>query len=228
MLIMVDPRPSPSLANLLKIWGVETHDDIILDGYGRSLFGDPSVPVVVMYEDHAITAPLGQKMTFFPMARSLVPMTGVRESIEVLKLLETSSGSWGEMDLETLLSGKSVKYDEETDIKGPVIIAVTVALKQKEQTPEGKTKEKRVLVVIGDSDFVMNKHLQQGNPDFFMNSVNWLVEDEELISIRPRDQEQATIQPLSGRQLRFVMYTSIFAIPLVLLIVGGVVWWKRR
>jgi len=223
-IIMVDPRPSPSLSNLLKRWGVETHDDIVMAGYGRHLFTDPSVPFIDMYGDHAITTPLGRRMTFFPMTRSLAIATGLREGIEVLKLLETASDIWGEMDLETF----SVKYDEGTDIKGPVTIAVTVALKQKGQTLEEKTKEKRVLVVIGDSDFVMDKHLRQSNPDFFMNSMNWLVEDEELISIRPRDQEQAIIQPLSSRQLRFVMYSSILAIPLILLVIGGIVWWKRR
>ena len=85
-----------------------------------------------------------------------------------------------------------------------------------------------MLVAIGDSDFVANRWLQAGNPDLFMNTVNWLAEDEELISIRPKDQEQATIQRLSGRQMWFVTISTIFAIPLILLIIGGVVWWKRR
>jgi ABC-type uncharacterized transport system involved in gliding motility auxiliary subunit len=116
-------------------------------------------------------------------------------------------------------------------------MAVAVAVKEKAeeppapvpgQQPEQETKEKRVLVAIGDSDFVANRNLQQGNPDLFMNSLNWLTEEEELISIRPKDQGQATVRSLSGRQLRLVTYSSIFAIPLILLIIGGVVWWKRR
>jgi ABC-type uncharacterized transport system involved in gliding motility auxiliary subunit len=83
-------------------------------------------------------------------------------------------------------------------------------------------------VAVGDSDFVANKYMDQANPDLFMNSVNWLTEEEELISIRPKDQEQVQVQRLTGRQLRLVRYTSIFAIPLLLLIAGIGVWWKRR
>jgi ABC-type uncharacterized transport system involved in gliding motility auxiliary subunit len=117
-------------------------------------------------------------------------------------------------------------------------MAVAVALKEKSEDepppmpgqppPETPAEEKRMLVAVGDSDFVANKYMGQANPDLFMNSVNWLTEEEELISIRPKDQEQAQVQRLTGRQLRLVRYTSIFAVPLLLLIAGIGVWWKRR
>jgi ABC-type uncharacterized transport system involved in gliding motility auxiliary subunit len=81
---------------------------------------------------------------------------------------------------------------------------------------------------MGDSDFLTNKYIQPGNLDLFMNSVNWLAEEEELISIRPKDQEQAQVQRLTGRQLRLVTYSSIFVVPILLLIAGGIVWWRRR
>ena len=236
-IIMMDPEPSPSLSNLLEKWGVEVHDDIILDGFGNTMFGDPRFPVTVKYGYHDITGPIAGIMTFFPVARSLAPAIELREDLEVAKLVETSNDSWGELDTETLLLGQQVKFDEGVDLKGPMSMAVAVVLKEKAdeqpppvpgQPPEEETREKRVLVAIGDSDFVTNKYLQQGNPDLFMNSVNWLLAEEELISIRPRDQEQATVQKLSGRQLRLVTYSSIFAVPLLLLIAGGLVWWKRR
>jgi len=75
----------------------------------------------------------------------------------------------------------------------------------------------------------MNKYLQQGNPDLFMNSLNWLTEDEGLISIRPKSMnEQTQIERLSGQEIRLVSYASIFTIPLILILIGVRIWWKRR
>ena len=50
------------------------------------------------------------------------------------------------------------------------------------EAPEGR------LVVVGDSDFIGNNLALAplGNADLFLNMVNWLTEDEDLIAIRPR------------------------------------------
>lgn len=221
-IIMVDPSPSPSLSNILNRWGVDIHEDIVLDGFGQTMFGDPSVPVTIKYEYHLITNPISRMMTFFPMARSISAKKDKSENLEVVELVKTSNDSWGETDLESLLSRRRVERNEGQDHIGPVSIAVAV-------TQKSKDKERRVLVAFGDSDFVSNNYLEQGNPNLFMNSLNWLAEDEELISIRPKDTEQmAMVQKLTGRELRFVTLVSIFAVPIILLIIGGRVWWKRR
>ena len=237
-IIMVDPSPSASLAGLLERWDVQVHDDIILDRFSQSLFQDPTIPATMRYEDHAITNPIARVMTFFPVARSLAPAADLREGLEIVQLVRASNTSWGEVDIEALRSEQRAKYDEGRDFKGPMCMAVAVVMKEKskdktpaepDQPAEEIIDEKRVLVAVGDSNFVTNKHMGAANPDLFMNAVNWLAEEEELISIRPsKDLEQPRIPRLTGRQLRFVTYTSVYAIPILLLIVGGVVWWRRR
>jgi ABC-type uncharacterized transport system involved in gliding motility auxiliary subunit len=232
-IIMVDPTPWPSLADLLKKWGIQVNDDIILDALAKTYLGDPSIPVTIKYGYHIITAPLTRIMTFFPMARSLTPDIGSRADVDVTKLVETSDDSWGETDIKSLLSESRAKYDEGVDNKGPVstALAVTLKVKTQEKSPDTSgqtTGEKRILVAIGDSDFVTNKYFQQGNPDLFMNSLNWLSEEEQLISIRPKSQDEAKVKSLTGGQLRLVTYFSIFAVPLILILAGGIVWWKRK
>ncbi len=55
-----------------------------------------------------------------------------------------------------------------------------------------RRSRKRRIVVFGDSDFVTNGYLGiPGNRDLFLNSVNWLAQQENLISIRPRDPERS-------------------------------------
>lgn len=227
-IIMTDPTPSTSLENIITKWGVEVHNDIILDAYGQSILNDPRIPVSINYPSHVITAPLGRIITFFPIARSLAIKKDLPKNLKVEELVKTSPDSYGETDVETLMSQHTSKPDEVKDYKGPLTLAVAVTSKQK-VNKEKEEKEKRMLVIFGDSDFVVNAYMKQGNPDLFMNSLNWLTEEQELISIRPKNEEQsAQIDKLSGQQLRFVSYASIFTIPILLLIIGGWVWWKRR
>jgi ABC-type uncharacterized transport system involved in gliding motility auxiliary subunit len=229
-IIMADPTPSPSLENIITKWGVEVHNDIILDAFGQSILNDPRIPVSVNYPPHDITAPLGRIITFFPIARSLAPKKDLPKNLKVEELVKTSPDSYGEVDIETLMSQHRSNPDEVKDYKGPLTLAVAVTSKQKvkkEKTEE--EKENRMLIVFGDSDFVANLGMKQGNPDLFMNSLNWLTEDQGLISIRPKNEEKiAQIDQLSGKQIRFVSYASIFTIPILLLMIGGWVWWKRR
>jgi ABC-type uncharacterized transport system involved in gliding motility auxiliary subunit len=66
-----------------------------------------------------------------------------------------------------------------------------------------------------------------GNPDLVMNMINWLTSDEDLISIRPREQDNRPLT-LSAAQMRMLMLSSLILIPGMILAAGVSVWWKRR
>jgi ABC-type uncharacterized transport system involved in gliding motility auxiliary subunit len=57
--------------------------------------------------------------------------------------------------------------------------------------------------------------------------VNWIAEDEDLISIRPREPEDRRIF-LNAQQQKNVAYLSLLFIPLAVLVAGISVWWGRR
>lgn len=105
----------------------------------------------------------------------------------------------------------------------------------KEPTAEPGTKEKSEtrktkarIVVTGSSQFASNKFFKlQGNGDLFMNSVSWLAEDENLISIRPKS---ARSQPLvlTARDSLLVLIIPIVLIPLAWVVAGLIVYLYRR
>jgi ABC-type uncharacterized transport system involved in gliding motility auxiliary subunit len=98
-------------------------------------------------------------------------------------------------------------------------VAVTGSLKG------GKSSR---IVAIGDSDFVNNKFVTTlFNRDFFLNCVNWLVEEEELISIRPKEAGESQLF-LTQAQTTFVFYFCTILLPGTVLLVGIALWWKRR
>ena len=59
------------------------------------------------------------------------------------------------------------------------------------------------VAVFGDSDFASNGYIGlQGNSDLALNAINWLAEQENLISIRPRAPEDRRITLTADQQFR--------------------------
>ena len=92
---------------------------------------------------------------------------------------------------------------------------------------ETDEKESRV-VVVGSSRFARNYALGRGgNLDLFLNMMNWLSSDEDLISIRPKDPENTPLD-LSQAQVSRLFWINVIGLPLVIVIFGVRVWWMRR
>ena len=226
LMVLLEPHPAAGLSGLLTSYGLQVGQDLVLDasGVGR-LFGmGPAVPLVSSYEDHAITEGF-DLMTFFPTARSVTPSPLPPAGLTVQPLARTSPNSWGETQLGT----ETARLDPETDLQGPVTVAAAVETGQG-TAPADTAGEKPAarLVVFGDSDFASNAYFStSGNGDLFLNAVNWLAQEEDLISIRPRDTEDRRVT-LTPRQSRMIFFISVILMPLAALIAGAAVWIRRR
>lgn len=96
------------------------------------------------------------------------------------------------------------------------------------EKPEEKPKSNGRLAVFGDSDFVTNRYYYlSGNGNFFLNTVNWLTEESDLISIQPKTSFPKTIQ-LTPSQGRMILWVSLIILPLAVLVTGVTVWMRRR
>ena len=83
-------------------------------------------------------------------------------------------------------------------------------------------------MVIGDSDFATNVNAQEvRNGDLFLNSVNWLAEEESLISIRPKSPTQRRVD-MNASQQNMLFFLTIVLMPAAAICSGVYVWWKRR
>jgi len=225
VLAMVDPSPSASLAPFLKDWQVTPENDIVLDvsGAGRLLGAGPSIPLVLQYESQVITSRMKGQMTFFPYARSFSTAGETASGFTVEPLFKSNENSWGETDLKN----QNASFDEKSDLKGPLTLAVAVS-KEVQPASEGKPALKARLVVVGDSDFAGIPYFQsQGNGNLFMNMVSWLAQDEDLISIRPKDPVDRKIV-LSESQSRMLQLFSLVFLPGAVLVLGIAVWTRRR
>jgi ABC-type uncharacterized transport system involved in gliding motility auxiliary subunit len=106
--------------------------------------------------------------------------------------------------------------------KGPLTLAAAGTYKTGKENSEGR------FVVVGSSSWAANRFINfNGNNDLALNAINWLASDEDLISIRPKQQEDRHVT-MTHAQLNLVRITSQFVLPLVVVVAGFGVWWKRR
>jgi ABC-type uncharacterized transport system involved in gliding motility auxiliary subunit len=242
VLVLLDPvlkadQPQPAgLQDLLKDWGIEAGNDIVLDvsGMGRLIGTDESVPVAAPpYPPHPITEKFNL-LTAYPLARSMSPIEGGVNGRTAQKIVETSKSSWAETNLKSLTGGQPAKLDE-GDKPGPVALASAVSAPAPTPAPKDARKDgdnakpaETRLVAFGDSDFASNGALGvSGNRDLFLNTVNWLAQQENLISIRPRDPEDRRIT-LTADQERRIFYLTVLIVPGLILLAGVQTWWRRR
>jgi ABC-type uncharacterized transport system involved in gliding motility auxiliary subunit len=121
------------------------------------------------------------------------------------------------------LNSAEIRIDPKTDKKGPLTLAAAGTY----NSSGDKSKEGR-FVVVGSSNWVDNNILRfNGNRDLFLNMMNWLSSDEDLISIRPKEPEDRRLN-LSGRQMSVLFYSSMVFLPLIVVASGFAVWWRRR
>jgi len=240
LLVMLDPpepggKQFPLLQALLGEWSVETGNNVVIDvsGVGQLFGGDASVPVAASYPRHAITEGFAL-LTAFPLARSVAPAASPAEGKTAQPIVETSPKSWAETDLRP--SGEVELNEDKGDKPGPVTIAVAVsapaaeAPKPEASTPADDTapKPESRLVAFGDSDFAANFALGiQGNSDLFMNTINWLAQQEGLIAIRPREPSDRRLT-LTESNVRSLRWMALLIVPAVVFGAGLFTWWRRR
>ena len=211
------PADSPELLAALTDWGITVNKDLVLDlsGIGQTLFGaGPEIPVIFQYESQAIVRPMQRVPTALPLPRSLDIKSGSKGTAE--KMISTTEDSLAITEISP-----SGAIDPKKGKKGPFTLAAA-------STGTGSTKGR--LVVFGTAQWAQNRFTNSnslGNRDLFVNSINWLSSDEDLISIRPKETQNQTLNMTGQRQV-MMFWLSVVFFPLAVVAMGLGTWWKRR
>ncbi|MGR3318429.1 MAG: hypothetical protein ACUZ8O_08100, partial [Candidatus Anammoxibacter sp.] len=90
------------------------------------------------------------------------------------------------------------------------------------------TLEGTRIVVFTDVDFVANEFIRKpGNQDLVRNSINWLAMKETQLGIAGKPPEYR-VASFSPGQMKIIFWLSLGGLPIVTIITGGIVWWRRR
>ncbi len=228
MLYLLENQVPAGQKRFFKQLGLEIMNGIVVEpGAGYSVARDFRV-ILPEFAYHQITQKLmdTRQAVLLPQA---VPLKYDNDQDIYYggTLLQSSSKSWAELDLPLKRILGDNTFDEKRESIGGHQVAVALWRKK----PRGHSHEEFIesrIVVVGDSDLASNYLLEiAGNSDFILNSLAWLAGEEEGITVRPRDIRKHPVF-MTGGQSKFIAYFVYLFFPLLILVAGGVVWWKRK
>ncbi len=202
--ILTDPNYPDGINEILAPWNLALGNGTVVD-IASSVAPNNDTPLVPS-AGNFFSQTQGLPLTcYFPSA---VGILSLDDSTDLVPLVHSSLGSWLQKDFDPT---KEPVFNEDTDVPGPVNIGIIMDR----------------IIVIGDSDFASDEHFSQvNNGDLFLNSVNWLAQETELISIRRAAQPFRKLV-VNEDQTNFITYSSLALPSVLVLLIGAIVWWYR-
>ena len=229
-MFLLDPGMDlPNLTKMLAAWGVTAQNDLVIDlNPMAQIFGtQPYMPLIVSYGSSSIVEPLHAHgsviATLLPLTRSFDIAENAPSGVTTDSLCKTSGDSFGISNWTPSMQQISLRPGQ-NDPKGPLTVAVSGKI-----TPQsGSAKDAGRFVAVGSSEWADNAFFHdQGNPDLFMNIINWLAAQSNLISIGPKPHEKQHLN-ITERQMGQFLYFGVIGLPLAVILIGAGVWWQRR
>ena len=181
-----------------------------------------------------ITAPKGRSLgqVTMPGTTALDIRHDGNPQRQVVPLAISSQASYliDDLEREEVRKGEVENADPEGPFPLMVFHRSPGALMTDEASAPSALAESQIsqMFVIGDSDFLANSFYERGGgADLFLNSVNYLVGDHSLVSLRPK---ALTVREFNvdRNQENFVKFTSWLLLPGLMGLMAALVWWVRR
>lgn len=217
-LLDITEQDMPNLNSVLSVYGMSLQRCVVVEGNAQYATSNP-LYLLPQIKAHDITSKItGSNLrVLIPGAQGLKITNTNNSKITVTPLLVTSESAYGKVNLQASTSEK-----EKDDIAGPFNVAAAVS--DKTTSNEGR------LVVITNSTFLNSQVVSatsNANMDLFMNSISWVQNKTENITIRPKELESNTITVSASTGLMLAGIVSV-VIPLIVVIIGIRVTSKRK
>ena len=214
-------KETGNLNDLLASYGLKFEYGIVRETDPYYVAIDPRTEWPDMAE-HEITKPLADKSrtpVVLLEAMALSIQETRRRSLDVVPLMTSSSSAFLRTDLNNTSESKSPK-----DISGPLILGAAV---KDPSRIEGNESQARIVVIGAGTLLPLASQGFDANKDLFMNSLTWLQDRPENISLRSKS---LYLLPMKLRLAEIVLLGAIFIliIPASFFIGGLVTWLKRR
>ncbi len=226
LLILLNPdADTPRLHAFLKELGITVNDDRVL----RTVSIGPMVGILrevqaLFQSGHPVTKELEGVGTLFMGNTQSMKIADGDNEVKLVSLVEAAEGYWGESN-HIRKEEDPVTFVPSEDNGPPLHLAVAAE--------KGAVDDQRVqmdssrLLVVSNSDILLDSTLQAENVDFLLGAVNWLLARESMIGIAPKEVQMFTLN-LTDEQIGRLSLLSMVVVPAVVAFFGIFVWWRRR
>ena len=206
---------------VLKNYGVERTEGIVIEGDSQHYAQMPYYLVPTVNSTDAVSD-FASKGYYVPMpyAQGIKKTDDVRDTVTINSLLTTSDSAYSKVDVN---SGTIEKTDD--DIDGPFDLGVSIT--------ETLDDDKETQIVYYTSSNLMDSQINQmvsgGNEQMIMSSLSWMCSSDETSTISvPSKNLQISYLTLTAYDVSFWKIMVMGIIPVVFLVMGFMVWLKRR
>jgi ABC-2 type transport system permease protein len=223
---MTSPLQDGTLTNLeavMEEYGVTAQEGIVVEGSQSNYAWSRPYCLLPNLSSHDITDPLSENgyNVLLPVAQGLTVDEDLRDGLSVTQLLTTSSSAFSKLAGYNLTTYEK----EDGDVDGPFALAVAVT-----ETLDDDLETRIVWVSSGTLvDESYNEMISGGNQDFFLNSLNWMCQqnDDSGLSIHAKSLSR-TYLTMSSSVTSSLTILVVALIPLAYLGVGVYIWVRRK
>jgi len=232
ILLLVDPSAkTPKLNAFLNELGVKVNDDRLM-AFVRTGIEELALIRDVQarfLSESRVTKRLANVRALFFGGTSSITLQPERvraTNIRLQPLIEAEKGYFAETDYST---NDQAKLQADAKKAGTAPLTIGVSVEKGGSADERVQMNSSRMVVVSNATFVQDNALTQDQQalDFISASANWLLSREQLIGIAPKVPKTLTFS-LNEDALRRLRWMVLVVIPLVFVVLGTAVWWKRR
>ena len=224
-IIMIEPFVRlPKLESLLEDIGLSFGTDIVVDENNRLLASDAMTPLIPYFAKDSITGSL-QDAAVFSSVRSVRIRGSLLKSGKAHYLAISSAESWTKNRKESVRKGDIV-FEADRDEQGPIPVAAIVSLGGRKEREQEQSNG--AVICFGDADFITDSFFEmRANKDLFMNCLNWLGGEKDLVSIGNK-RVAYPLHYMTAQQGRWIFWIAAVMMPVIWLLSGLGVFLYRR
>lgn len=211
----------PNFKSILENYGVKPCEGVVIETDSNHFISQNPLYHLPEIADHEITSSLTEqgRYVLMPLAQGIQRLENYRDTLTIEDLLVTSDEAYSKVNINDLATMEK----EEGDIDGPFSLGVAVT--------EAVGEENETQIAYFSSESLLNDETNQmvsgGNYELFSASLSWMCENEQSVSIPVKDMNVSYLT-IPASDVSIWSIVTIAILPIGILLIGGVIWFRRR
>ena len=212
----------PNFDSILSNYGLVRKEGVLFEGDSGHFMSYPYCLIPNMEYTRITEKLYNSGFVLMPMCQAIEQTDTYRNSISMYPLLQSTNSSYNKADVVHMTT--SVKENGDED--GPFTIGMLV---EEDTNTDDEVDTRIVYYSTGyllDADY--NTSVSGSNAELVASTVNYLCNNAAVSSAVPVKNLQVQYLTMSSFSANFWTVVTVFVLPLLFIVIGFVIWMKRR